>query len=235
MQKPIRIVVGYADGDRASAWRIWFGPADLYVGFRDLSGSRKASIHFPRETGQVALRYVGFTRDFASAIRTRFVPRQERTHLEWKGAEIAPGYVVEFRLRVPRSELRPLPMSSGAGVTWVEPGPPGTTTEVAIVSGPPAAELHLTFPEGVTRPQLLAETQLPAGKSVWVLSYNFVGPSEPELLELRRTAVQAFAVHGRLPHARANVSPTTRVNLTFEADDGSAGEWELSGDFLAGT
>jgi hypothetical protein len=234
MPKPIRVVVGTSENERSSAWRIWFGPRDIYVGFRGLGGDRKASIHFARTPDQSTLRYVGFTKDFSAKLSGSFVPRPNRTHLEWPGAEISPGYFIEFRMRVPRSELRPL-AEDARDVVWITPGPLGTSTEVAIVSGPENSDLHVTFPSHVSNPQLMAEIQLKCGRTVWVISYHFVGPSSDELAQLQRTVVQAFAVHGQLPAARRSVTADSRVNLTFESEDGSAGEWELSGDFLAGT
>ena len=234
MPKPVRIIVGFPDGERASAWRIWFGPNDIYIGFRDLGGTRKASIHYPPDPTSPTLRYSGFTRDFASRLKNGFVPRAGRTHIEWDGAEIAPGFFVEFRFRVPRSELRMLNSDGASGATWIEPGPLGTTTEVAIVSGPLNHELNLEFTEKISNAQLVTNVALKNGRSVWIISYRIDGPTGDELIELRRTAIQSFAVHGMLPELQKTATSLTRLSLIFKADDGSAGEWELAADFLGG-
>jgi hypothetical protein len=133
----IRIAVGERGGRRSSTWRIWFGPKDIYAGFRTLGGIRKASIHYPRPRLPTTVRYIGYTLDYAKTIMSaREITREMRTHVQWPGAEIAPDLYVEFRFRIPESGLRPLTETDDDLTVWLKPPPAEMGTEVTILSGP---------------------------------------------------------------------------------------------------
>lgn len=111
--KVLRIAIGEPEGRHSSVLRIWFGPADIYAAFRTFAHIWKASIHYPRPGYVDTVRYVGYTRDYAEKVSPELapIPREQRTHSEWRGVEIAPGFFMEFRFRVPESELRVFPLN----------------------------------------------------------------------------------------------------------------------------
>ena len=229
--RPIRISVGSPGGIRSATWRVWFGPADIYAGFRTLGAIRKASIHFPRPGQPNTLRYVGYTRTYAEELHARSVMRHERTNLEWTGGQLQNEHLVEFRFRIPHTELRLLPQESEDKVVWIDGTDTSAMTEVTIVSGPEAQSTEHPVRGDGTPVRVLGKSALSIGRTVWVLSSKMPGPSEVELRDYRFQARHALAVQGLLPQAKAT-SEGARFNLTFECPDGSAGELELAADFL---
>ena len=151
--------------------------------------------------------------------------------MEWPGAEVAPGYFVEFRFRVPGSELRVLGLKDDKNAIWIKRPGQNQGIEVTVMSGPAS---HIGPPpsrgDGATT-DCLAERLLACDRRVWVLCHEINAPSLEEMEGFRSLVRQSLATRGLLPAAKA-IAQDARVNLTFECPDGSAGEWELAGDFL---
>jgi hypothetical protein len=63
----VRVAVGSLTGRRSGAWRIWFGPQDIFAGYRSVAHIRKASIHYERPESPTQLRYIGYTSVCASS------------------------------------------------------------------------------------------------------------------------------------------------------------------------
>ena len=227
----LRIAVGEIDGRRSSTWRIWFGPQDIYASFRVLGGKRKVSIHYPRPKQPNTIRYIGYTKDFTAQSFGKRLSRQERTHIEWNGLEIAPDYYLEFRFRVPESELRRLTQDVITKILWLKPPPIGEASEVTILSGP---STHTgIFPQrsdGAIM-ELLLQHQLENGRYVWVLHHHIPAPPL-EVMQSHREMVKQLSLNENWPISSKADVDNVRVNLTMQCEDGTVAEVELSGDFL---
>lgn len=226
----LRLAVGAVDGRRSSTWRIWFGPLDIYAGFRSISGVRKVSVHYPRPGKTGTLRYIGFTKEFAEKDVGVPVRREDRTHTEWRGLEIAPNYFIEFRFRIPESELRHLASDQAKDVLWLQPPQPGFASEVTILSGPATHVGLAPKRDDGGRVDQLLQHQLQNGRVVWVLHHHIPAPT-PEVLRSFRDLVSTQA-GGRPPADSTESTANHRICLTMDCGDGSAAEVELAADFL---
>lgn len=225
----LRIAVGKPNGRRSATWRIELGRQDIYASFDKLRGKRKAAIHYEKgDKGPV--RYIGYTYEHAqSLMRREEITREMRTDLEWPALEIAPGFFLEFRFRIPESELRVLDIKDEQHVVWLEAPPVGTGLEVTILSGPPDYDGPVPGRADGAPIQCLWDTRLKNGRRVWVLAHTIPAPDKLE--EYRELARRTFAARGWMP-PQLPVDRNTRVNLTMDCEDGSAAEVELAGDFL---
>ena len=175
----LRVGVGLPSGPRSSVWRIWFGPGDVYVAFRNLGAIRKTSIHFPRPRQSTTLRYVGFTKRYAENLAGAPMPmlRRQRTHLEWMGTPVnGSDFHVEFRMRVAESELRVFSQRDDQSAAWLEPPPRGYFGELSIISGPSNQVPNLVAEDG-SKIGWILEHQLLAGPRIWVLWHHYPGPT----------------------------------------------------------
>lgn len=202
----IQFGVGESAGLRGSVYAVWFGPSDIYIAKNDLYEDWKASIHYDRPGKPGRVRYTGITTAFAKR-HGLSTSRQDRATNEWPGKELRPGSDVsmEFRLRIPESELRRLgtadlkPLNAGdpLDIHWLPAPPPGGASEVSIISGPPT---HVG-----DRPRrddfadvLMFERQLTNGRFVW-MSHHYI--PAPSAADLRRYRTQVAPV-GRAKYRR---------------------------------
>lgn len=191
---------------------------------------RKVSIHYPRPGKTGTLRYIGYTREFVER-KGADLGRPERTHAEWRGVEFGPSYFVEFRFRIPESELRPLAVEDADEVLWLQPPPTGGASEVTILSGPASHEgLHPGRSDGGAI-ELIAEHRLANGRLVWVQHHHIPAPPEHVLQSYREMVLLRARQEGWLNDPMAT-STTSRINLTMDCEDGSAAEVEMAADFL---
>jgi hypothetical protein len=230
--KALRIAVGEENNRRSSTWRIWMGPQDIYAGFRVIAGIRKISIHFPRPGLSGTLRYIGYTKNYAQSLSGQTeLTREQRTQWEWPGTEIAPDYFMEFRFRIPESELRLLDCDGADDIVWISPPPEGMATEVAILSGPSTHKGVAPQRSDGARIEYLLEERLPNGRWIWVLHHIIPAPPPEDMRKFRQQVYSEMALHRRLPPT-VPVGKNTRVNLTMDCGDGSLAEVELAADFL---
>jgi hypothetical protein len=225
----LRLVVGDPTGRRSSTWRIWFEAIDVYAGFRTICGMRKASIHFPRPGHPNTLRYIGPTQPFAQRTRGSRVSRQERTDVEWPGLEFAPGYFIDFRFRIPETELRVLDSDGARDVRWLTPPPAGAASEVTILSGP-ATHRGPRPRRDDGDDELLKEHRLADGQVVWILHQHIPTPPDAVLQSYRDQVKREAVARGWLKNP---LTRNSRITLTMNCEDGSFAEVELAADFLA--
>jgi hypothetical protein len=189
----IQFAVGELGGLRGSVYSVWFGQRDIYIAKNDLFEVWKATIHFakPGKTERVA--HSGMTAQFARK-HGLSTSRHERAKEQWPGMELLPGsdVILEFRLRVPQSELRrlgtsdlaPLNPEDPLDIRWLPTPPVGGASEVTIISAPP------THAGGCPRREDFADNvffgrQLASGRFVW-LTYHFIpAPSSADLQAYR--------------------------------------------------
>lgn len=227
--KVIRVAVGERNGRRSSTWRFWFGPNDIYAGFRVLSGFRKVSIHFPRGNQTNTLRYVGYTKTYAEKLSGGHTSLSQRSHAQWPGGEATNGCFVEFRFRVPASELRVLDDDNAGQTIWLEPPPADLALELTILSGPGALPItQLQRTDGISV-HCIADRLLECGRRVWLVYHLIPAPTKQEFSDYKSLVRKSLVASGQ---SNFKPNPSTRINLTIEFSDGSAGELELAGDFL---
>jgi hypothetical protein len=101
----VRVAVGSLTGRRSGAWRIWFGPQDIFAGYRSVAHIRKVSIHYERRESPTQLRYIVYTSEWEKS-QGRPTRLKDRAHQLWNDEEIASNYFIEFRIRVPECELQ---------------------------------------------------------------------------------------------------------------------------------
>jgi hypothetical protein len=80
----VRVAVGSLTGRRSGAWRIWFGPQDIFAGYRSVAYIRKASIHYERPENPTQLRYIGYTSEWEKS-QGRSTRLKDRAHQFWNG------------------------------------------------------------------------------------------------------------------------------------------------------
>jgi len=165
-------------------------------------------------------------------IQREGITREQRTHLEWPGIEIAPSYFVEFRFRIPESELRVLDSDGSKDVVWVSAPPIGMASEITILSGPPTHQGPVPQRSDGGRIECLLDEQLKNGRRVWVLHHVIPAPSSEDMHKYRQQVYRECALRGWLPPTTP-VGKNSRVNLTMDCADGSIAEFELAADFLA--
>lgn len=226
----LRLAVGSPTEKKSSTWRIWFGPLDIYAGFRTIAGIRKVSIHYPRLHQPNTVRYIGFTKNFAEQNKTHKVSRKERTHMEWSGLEFSPGYFIEFRFRIPESELRPITLDNAKDIFWLDKPAIGFASEVTIISGPGS---HKGLPprrDDAGQVDHLLEHRLENGRIIWVVHHHIPAP-KPTDLDNWRANIKNNINKNHLSILR-KLSPNARICVTADCADGSAAEIELATDFL---
>lgn len=228
----LRLAVGQASGRRSSIWRIWFGPADIYAAFRTMAGIRKITVHYPRPESSGTVRYIGYTKDYAEKLTGKSnIKRHERTDVEWPGLEIAPGYFIEFRFRIPESELRVFDSDLPADVIWLDVPAERMGTEITILSGPPTHEGPIPQRADGNQTQCLLDHTLKNGRRVWVIHHEIPAPSPENMTKYRQQVYANAKRQGQLPLARS-IHKSSRVSLTMNCGDGSFAEAELAADFL---
>jgi hypothetical protein len=185
----IQFAVGEPNGLRGSLYSVWFRETDIYISKIDLYEDWKASIHFGKPGIPYPVRYGGFSGPFAKkhGLSTR---RRDRAGHEWPGMELLPGsdVILEFRLRIPQSEIRPLgtadlkPLNPGdpLDVHWLPAPPVGGASEVTIISAPP------THAGGQPRrddfaDRLIYERQLANGRFIWLAHHYIPAPADADL------------------------------------------------------
>lgn len=181
------------------------------------------------------LRYIGYTKTYAEKQSAVQIARAARTHLEWPGFEFAPNYFIEFRFRVPESELRELASGDDDEVVWLDAPDRGKASEVTIVSGPSTHTGPPPQRDDSGKIELLATRLMEKNaRMVWVIHHHIPAPprdfwihSRTELLDkLRENNYQIDPV----------ITPSTlSLSATMDCGDGSAAEVELSPALLAGT
>jgi hypothetical protein len=227
----VRLVVRAPDGRRSAAWRIWFGPQDIYAGYRSIAHIRKASIHYERP-GQPAVRYLGNTSEFETQ-QGRSSRLEDRANAYWKGLQIAPNYFVEFRFRVPECELRRFVTSESSKTHWLPAPRPKMATEVTIISGPPTHSGLIPSMEGSDHRELIGDFQLGNGRYVWITHQHVQCAAPAWLQQARKSAKQALKADLQSGKIR-DILPQTRVGADVNCEDGSFAEVELAADFLRG-
>lgn len=226
----LRVAVGDPSGLRSGTWRIWFGPYDIFAGYRSVAHMRKVSVHYPRPGHEGTLRYIGYTSDYSEE---HGLPNHlpERAQHAWPGYEFANGYFVEFRIRIPRTELRRFLLPDSRDTHWLPPPPAQNATEITIVSGPPSHEGLVPQMAGDSPRELLAEFRLPNGRYVWIMHHHIPTPSGAEMQAVRERVRQEWLNMQRTGTA-AKILPKTRVGADTNCGDGSFAEVELAADFL---
>jgi hypothetical protein len=231
----IQLAVGEPAGLRGNLYAIWFGPRDIYIAANDRYEDWKTSIHYesPHKAGR--LRYSGISSAFAKKLKMS-ASRPDRTALEWPGIELRPGsdYYLEFRLRVPQSELRPLgeadlmPLNSGEplDIRWLPAPPPGLASEVSIITGPPSHVGERPRREDYAADVLVLERQLANGRLVWLIQHVIPAPPSDALDAFRRKAAKQSRTFPR----RGNLSAHREI-VAMNCEDGSAAFGEFATDF----
>lgn len=194
----IQVAVGGPGGLRGSVYEIWFGPADIYIANGGAYTDWKATIHYERPSKPGRMRYIGSTTAYAKK-RGLNTSRKARARSEWSGMDLQPGadVTLEFRLRIPTSELRRLgtanlkPLNAGdpLHIRWLPAPPPGYASEVSIISGPPTFVGPRPRREDF-QDKLVFEKQLANGRFVWIVYHHIPAPPSAELRWYRKMAVR---------------------------------------------
>lgn len=191
---------------------------------------RKASVHYPRPGHGGTLRYIGYTSEYSKEHGLPiYLP--ERAQHRWPGYEFANDYFVEFRIRIPKTELRRFFLHDSHDTHWLQPPPARNATEITVISGPPWHEGLVPQVAGDSPRELLADFQLPNGRYVWIMHHHIPTPSGPEMQAVRERIRQEWVRIQRAGIA-ANILPNTRVGADTDCGDGSFAEVELAADFL---
>ena len=117
---------------------MWFGPSDIYVAAKTLSGTWKFTVHYanpPRFPSPV--RYFGYTSEFAKRATPdgQTVTRSQRSQLEPSFHPISSDVWLEALVRIPDEELRVF-TSDSEDVIWLPAPQPAHMTEFLLVSTP---------------------------------------------------------------------------------------------------
>lgn len=228
----VRVAVGSLAGRRSGAWRIWFGPQDIFAGYRSVAHIRKASIHYERHENPTQLRYIGYTSEWEKS-QGKSTRLKDRAHQFWNGQEIASNYFIEFRIRVPECELRQFITNESPQTHWLAPPPPRMASEITIVSGPPTHTGLIPSMAGDNFRELIGEFQLSNGRYVWIVQHHIECASSEWLYAAREGAKNTFKFALQSGQIR-DVLPKTRVGCGVHCGDGSFAEVELAADFLRG-
>jgi hypothetical protein len=182
----IQLAIGEPTGLRGSLWDIWFGAQDIYVSVDHMFGQWKTTIHYERSNQPGRVRYTGFTTQFARKMR-RSLGRADRATYEWPGLELRPGSdcFLEFRLRIPASELRPigsadlrlLNRGEPLSIRWLPVPRIGPASEVSIISGSPTHSGPRPNRENGAPDRLILERRLGNGRIIWIIQHDTPAPS----------------------------------------------------------
>lgn len=229
----LRVGVGDPSGLHSSIARIWLHNSNVYASFRAFAGTWKASIHYPRPGFPKTIRYTGFTLEHARSIAPSAMPidREQRTECEWEGLEIAPGFFIEFRFRIPHSELRRFDISKEllAEVIWVAAPPEGAAIEFLILSGPASYEGPVPVPDNEAPVECLVDERLQDGRRIWVIQYVIPAPTPDAMNTYRARIAGEVVAYG---YALPALGPGARAFATMPGEDGVVSIAELAADFL---
>lgn len=231
-----QLAVGESSGLRGSLWDIWFGDRDIYLASAQFFGEWKASIHFDRPNKPGRVRYTGITTQVAHA-RGQNSSRAARQDCEWPGIELSPGsdYFLEFRLRVPRSELRPwgtsdlrpLNPDEPLAVHWLAAPPIGFATEVSIISAPPTHSGSTPTREDGAPSVPFIKRHLSNGLFVWFIQHVIPAPTSEAFRAYRHHLMTNRPVIDR----RKSRSGPARAIVSMDCGDGSGAFAELVVNF----
>lgn len=230
----LRFAVGSLDGPRSMIWRLWTGMpkrSDVYLAPRGAAASLKASLH------QSGLWQVSFTTQFVENPKGGVWWEGSRHIDRWtRPADISPGVILAFRIVIPTSELRVMPVEikENKCISWFTPPPIEKVAEFAII---------LTKPEVVTSDwpgmramstELVARQLLPNGENLCVVYHT------QEMTDgiLKRVETLRSRVANGPPDFSLDGSnsykPSHRMIIGGEEPDGSRFYLEVARDTILG-
>ena len=193
----------------SGSYKIWTGNNEIYLLERSVGQVFKVSLH---KSGNW---HIAFTLEF---INKKGIPKENRYFERWKAPfnNIGNGVTLAFKIRIPESELRKIPIDTNENkIEWLKAPEKGHYIEIDIIH----TKNKVTFPEDwptkdLMNTSLLKEIKLLNNDSLWILCH-YQPTSVQQIIELNdlRTYYQKISENTN--------AKKPKVIAMLKEDDGS--------------
>ena len=160
---------GVSDGTkRAATWKCWTyigtGKHDVYLACRAIGGRLKASLH------QSGRWHIALDKEFFEKEQTAFDDRSQSRFLDkWNPAEIAPGFILAFRIITPHSAVSCEIMPEDKDIHWIPVSSQESATEINIILTSPSTPVSGWPGMNSMGTELVAAFDLENNSRLWVV------------------------------------------------------------------